>query len=300
MHLTVKGKHLDIGDSLREYVEENLNYTAQKYFTNPIEATVVFSKEKQHLFSVDISIHLGSGIVLQAQHESNDPYPAFDIAAKTIGKRLSRYKDKLKDHSHREPVHVVASYSTFQSSDNVDEAEGGSEGAIIAETETKILTLAVADAVMRLELSGKNALLFKTPGGKVNMVYRRKDGNIGWVEAPTEEAKKAAPKKKPAAKKKPTAKKKPAAKKASPKKKAVAKKPAAPKKATAKKKPAAKKTAPKKKAVAKKTTAKKAAPKKKVVAKKKPAAKKLVAKSKTVRQTAAKKINRATNKKKKK
>src|SRR3990170_5994502 len=98
MQLTVKGKHLDVGDSLREHVKEQLTHTAQKYFHDPIEATVVFSKEKNRLFKADIFIHVGGGIVLQAAYEADDPYPAFDMAAKLVAKRLSRYKDKLRDH----------------------------------------------------------------------------------------------------------------------------------------------------------------------------------------------------------
>jgi len=183
MDLTVKGKHLDVGDSLREYVREQLTNTAQKYFSEPVEATVVFSKEKQHLFSADISINVGGGISLQTQNEAADPYPAFDMAAKTIATRLGRYKDKLRDHRKHEPAELLASYTTFQADNDDNQAEGGSEAAIIAETETKILTLAVSDAVMRLELSGKNGMLFRNPkNGNINMVYRRHDGNIGWVE----------------------------------------------------------------------------------------------------------------------
>lgn len=216
MQLTVKGKHLDVGDSLRAHVQEQLTHTAQKYFRNPIEATVIFSKEKNHLFKADISIHVGSGIVLQTHHEASDPYPAFDIAAKLVSKRLSRYKDKLRDHHKHEPDDLAASYTTLKSDEN--EAEGGTEPAIIAEMTTQIQTLAVADAVMRLELGGLPALMFRNPkSGAINMVYRRKDGNIGWVE-PESDVKKTAlstvvPMKKPAPAKKPAAKKATAPKK---------------------------------------------------------------------------------------
>jgi len=181
MQLTVKGKHLDVGDSLREHVRQQLTHTAQKYFRDPIEATVIFSKEKNHLFKADISIHVGGGILLQTQHEANDPYPAFDVAAKLVSTRLSRYKDKLRDHHKHEPEDLAAVYTTLKGEEN--EAEGGTGGAIIAEMSMQVQTLAVADAVMRLELGGMPALLFKNPKhGGLNMVYRRKDGNIGWVD----------------------------------------------------------------------------------------------------------------------
>lgn len=218
MQLTVKGKHLDVGDSLRAHVEEQLNHTATKYFRDPIEATVIFSKEKNHLFKADIQIHVGGGIVLQTHHEASDPYPAFDTAAKLAGKRLSRYKDKLRDHRKSEPDVLAAAYTTIAAEDN--EAEGGTGGAVIAEMETQILTLAVADAVMRLELGNMPALLFHNPKhGGLNMVYRRKDGNIGWIDPATTEKKvaekkAAAPGKSKAAK--PAPKKKVAANKSAP------------------------------------------------------------------------------------
>jgi len=181
MQLIVKGKQLDVGDALRAHVKEQLDHTAQKYFRDPIEATVIFSKEKNHLFKADISIHVGSGIVLQTHHEADDPYPAFDAAAKAAGKRLSRYKDKLRDHRKNEPDHLAAAYTTLSGNEN--EAEGGTEPAVIAEMEMQIQTLAVADAVMRLELGDMPALMFRNPKhGGLNMVYRRKDKNIGWID----------------------------------------------------------------------------------------------------------------------
>lgn len=225
MELTVKGKHLDVGDSLREHVREQLTHTAQKYFREPIEATVIFSKEKNHLFSANISIHVGGGILLQTHHEANDPYPAFDVAAKLVGKRLSRYKDKLRDHHKYEaPDELTATYTTLHSDKEASDSEAGS--AVIAEMETQIQTLAVADAVMRLELGGFPAMLFRNPKhGGLNMVYRRKDGNVGWVDPPA--AKIPAPAAVKPLPKKPVAKiapKKPAVVKVSAKKKAVVKK----------------------------------------------------------------------------
>lgn len=225
MQLTVKGKHLDVGDALREHVRSNLTYTAGKYFRNPVDATVIFTKEKGHRYRADISVHLGGGVVLQAQHEADDPYPAFDVAATRVASRLARYKDKVRDH-HRweDPVDMhEAAYTTFRANEN---EEAGKAGPVtIAEMATQVPTLAVADAVMRLELGDLPAMLFRNPKhGGFNMVYRRKDGNIGWVDPAAEAAprarstlqKKAEPKK--AAPKK--AVKKAAAKKAGAKKKA--------------------------------------------------------------------------------
>jgi len=202
MQLTVKGMHLDVGDSLREHVRANLTHTASKYFREPIEATVVFTKEKNHRYRADISIHVGHGIVLEAQSEADDPYPAFDGASQRVAKRLSKYKDRLKDHHKRTGVSesAAAAYTTFSSSNENAAEKPGS--AIIAEMQTQIPTLAVSDAVLRLELGDLPALLFKNPShGGYNLVYRRKDGNIGWVDPDG-----SAPKKKPAAAEKPAAK----------------------------------------------------------------------------------------------
>ncbi|HYD18221.1 MAG TPA: ribosome-associated translation inhibitor RaiA [Patescibacteria group bacterium] len=238
MDLTVKGMHLDVGDSLREHVRANLTHTAGKYFREPIKAVVVFTKEKNHRYTADISIHAGHGIVLEAQNEADDPYPAFDGASKNVAKRLSKYKDRLKDHHKRQGVSetTAAAYTTFSSS-NENEAEGGQEPAVIAEMDTQVPTLAVADAVLRLELGTAPALLFRNPKHSgLNMVYRRKDGNIGWVDPEG-----SAPAKKPATAAKPVAKPaaKPAAKAAPAKaaaKPAARHKPAQKKKAKAGKK----------------------------------------------------------------
>lgn len=185
MQLTVKGKHLDVGDALREHVKTSLITTTEKYFRDSVDATVIFTKEKNHRFRADISVHVGDGIVLQAQHEADDPYPAFDTASSRVATRLSRYKDKLRDHHRSDDTAALheAAYYTLKSNDDDESAEGGTEPAVIAEMETSIPTLAVADAVMRLELGDLPAVFFKNPGnGQFNMVYRRKDGNIGWVD----------------------------------------------------------------------------------------------------------------------
>src|SRR5215469_5209685 len=97
MQLTVKGKHLDVGDALRTHVEQQLGATTEKYFSNPLDATVVFSHDA-HLYRADISVRVGRGILLQSTAEATDIYPAFDAAADKVGKRLRRYKRRLRDH----------------------------------------------------------------------------------------------------------------------------------------------------------------------------------------------------------
>jgi len=187
MQLTVKGKHLDVGDALREHVTGHITSAAEKYFDNPIEATVVLSKESARRFKAEISIHIGKGIMLQAHHEADDPYPAFDVASERMAKRMRRYKAKLKDHHKRmrdtEAQHQAVLDYTLQSNDDDDADKNAGESAIIAEMTTFIQEMSVSEAVMRLDLSDRPALMFKNSAhGELNMVYRRSDGNVGWVD----------------------------------------------------------------------------------------------------------------------
>ncbi len=183
MNLTVKGKQLDVGDALREHVQSHLTETAEKYFANPIDATVVFSREGGHLFKADISIHVGKGILLQAHHAAEDPYPAFDTASERVAKRMRRYKSKLQNHHKELPEasNMDAAYYTLSGEDEAEEQPD--EPAVIAEMQTTIQTMSVSDAVMRMDLADMSALMFRNPAnGRLNMIYRRKDGNIGWVD----------------------------------------------------------------------------------------------------------------------
>lgn len=189
MQLTVQGKHMDIGDALREHVHDQLTEAAAKYFPNPIEANVLFSKEANHRIRADITVHLGKDILLKARHEADAPYVAFDGATEHLSTRMRRYKSRMKDHQKkREGIpaeqDVPAVYTTFESlidQNNKNDDEAG-EPTVVAEMVTSIQEMSVSEAVMRLELADSNALMFRNAeGGEVNMVYRRQDGNIGWV-----------------------------------------------------------------------------------------------------------------------
>ena len=191
MNLTVNGKGIDVGEALRTYVAEGLDKVFEKYFSNPIEATVTFSKQG-YRFHVTISVHVGRGILMQAEADGGDAYGAFDITAETVAKRLRRHKRRLRDH-HRAPVEETYAARQFVLAADVaedaalDVADGanGAEPApvIVAEFEADIPTLTVGEAVMRLDLAETQAMLFHNRAhGGLNMVYRRNDGNIGWVD----------------------------------------------------------------------------------------------------------------------
>lgn len=185
MQLTVKGKHLDVGDALKAHVEASLQTVFDKYFGNPIEAQVVLSREA-HLYRAHIGVHIGRGLHMQSQADAEAPYAAFDVAAEHLAKRLRRHKGRLRDHHRSEPpaTEIGAQY-ILTDSDNDDEAPAEDKnGAPVTVVESvEIPTLTVGEAVMRLDLANGVAMMFRNRShGELNMVYRRADGTIGWVD----------------------------------------------------------------------------------------------------------------------
>ena len=185
MNLTVKGKNIDVGEALRTHVAQALDHAIAKYFGNPIEATVTLSKQS-HLFSADIAVHIGRGILVHAEESADQAYAAFDLAVDHLTKRMRRYKRRLRDHHRAETQSFRASQYILapEAEDELEPAVNGSEApAVIAEMQTEIPTLTVGEAVMRLDLSNLKAMMFLNRAhGGLNMVYRRNDGNIGWVD----------------------------------------------------------------------------------------------------------------------
>lgn len=194
MQLSVKGKQIDVGDSLRQHVEANLKDIVGKFFSSPLDAHVTFSREA-HLFRADIGVHAGRGITLQSDASASDPYAAFDAAAAKIAKRLRRHKTRLRDHHKydqdpRESVMAQAFVLHGTDDDSLDvevdtetEREGGDHPVIVAEMTTPIELLTVSEAVMRLDLGNMPALMFRNGAhGQLNMIYRRPDGHIGWID----------------------------------------------------------------------------------------------------------------------
>lgn len=187
MNLTVKGKHIDVGDALRGHVEEQLTAVTEKYFSNPIDATVVFAHEA-HLYRSDISVRIGRGIMLQSSAEATDIYPAFDAAAEKVGKRLRRYKRRLRDHHLNGAMAAAADAEQLPARQYVIDADhsdndASNEPVVVAEMETTIETMSVAEAVMRMDLAELPALMFRSGShGGLNMIYRRPDGHVGWVD----------------------------------------------------------------------------------------------------------------------
>jgi len=202
MELAIHGKQMDVGDALRTHVTTRLEDINSKYFNRAIDVNVTFSPESHSFIKAHVSLRVGKDIMVQASAIEPNAYSAFDSAAEKVGKQLARYKRRLRDHHERleqSPEteltkandYVLAIKKIDGLSDKDVEEEDvpqGDDPLIIAEVSTHIQKMSVSDAVMRMDLSGQSALLFRNPkNNRLNMVYRRTDGNIGWVE-PSEES----------------------------------------------------------------------------------------------------------------
>ncbi len=184
MEISVKGKHLDVGVALRGYVEEQLQNTVAKYFSRAVDGTVIISREGR-MFRVDISVHAGRGMVMQGGSAADEAYAAFDGALGRIAKRLRRYKRRLCNHHKvRGPEETLAAqqYIIAVESDD-EEVPEDAQPVIIAEMAHEIATLTVGEAVMRMDLADVPVMMFRNRAdGGLNVVYRRNDGNVGWID----------------------------------------------------------------------------------------------------------------------
>jgi ribosomal subunit interface protein len=187
MQLTVKGKQLNVGDALRTHVSDSLSHILSKYFGDAIEVGVTISRDG-HMYRAVIAAHVGRGIQVQAQGDAEEPYPAFDTAAEHLAKRLRRYKSRLRDHhkdSAREVEILLAQQYILADNDEEEPGEDAATGqpAVVAEMTTEIPSLTVSEAVMRMDLADQPALMFRNSAHDgLNMIYRRADGNVGWVD----------------------------------------------------------------------------------------------------------------------
>lgn len=209
MQLSVNGRHIDIGDALRGHIEDSLNAIFGKYFGDAIDATVTLSQVGP-MYHAQVNAHVGRGIRLAAENQADRIYVAFDGAADRLSKRLRRHKRRLRDHraeaqaeaqgdAHEidgAPVaamtarQIVLAGADAEGADEDDGAEGAAAGAgadampaVVAEMTTDIPSLSVSEAVMRLDLADAPAMMFRNAAhGGLNMIYRRPDGNVGWID----------------------------------------------------------------------------------------------------------------------
>ena len=180
MKISITGKQIDIGTSLRSYVEERIESTVKKYFDTPLTASVAFSKEG-NLIKADISAHPMSSVLIQGT--SADAYAAFDAANDRIAKQLQRYKKRLTDHKASAETVNFAVIEPEKESDEESLPQDEAAPVVVAEMQSELPLCTVSGAVMRMDLADVPALMFRNIAhGGLNMVYRRADGNIGWVD----------------------------------------------------------------------------------------------------------------------
>jgi ribosomal subunit interface protein len=185
MKLLINGTNADVTNALREHVRQKLEADVKKYFARAIEANVVFSREA-HMYRVDISVHAGRGIVMQGRAKADEMRAAFDLALEHIAKQLRRYKRRLKEDHHKghsaDELIQASQYVLAPEKEDAEVPENG-QPVVVAEMTAEIATLTVGEAVMRMDLADQAVLMFRNRGhGGLNVVYRRNDGNIGWID----------------------------------------------------------------------------------------------------------------------
>lgn len=187
MDVRVTGHQIDVGDSLRDQAVGRMENIADKYFSRAVAANVTFSPGPQNDFVCDIVAPVSQGIVLKSHHRAQAAHIAFEAAADKIERQLRRYAKRLRERRGDGGDEFIenAGYTIFASTPQPAD-DDGSEGphpAIVAETRVDIPEASVSDAVMLMDLRNTTALMFKnSASGELNMIYRREDGNIGWVE----------------------------------------------------------------------------------------------------------------------
>ncbi|MGI3778109.1 MAG: ribosome hibernation-promoting factor, HPF/YfiA family [Janthinobacterium lividum] len=188
MQITVSGKQIELSDALRTRVGDQLDGIAGKYFDHALEAHVTFGRARS-FFTCDINVHAGRGLSLRGEGEAADANAAFDDAAEHIAKRLRRYRRRVNDHSrdlaNRARPEPARGY-TLRAEDEIPQTEPGAAetfATVIAEQAVEISLLTVGEAVMRMDLADQPVLMFRNSGsGELNVVYRRRDGNVGWID----------------------------------------------------------------------------------------------------------------------
>jgi len=186
MRYQITGKQIDIGEALQTHVQTELGSMFDKYAGRPTDANVIFSKSG-HENVCETIVHLSTGLTAQAKGNATEIYAAFENALEKMDKQLRRYKRRLKDH-HKERSHPVelseaGAYILASNSESEDTEPEGVNSMIVAEMETQIPSLSVGEAVMQMELQHAPVLVFRNEGHSgINVVYRRDDGNIGWID----------------------------------------------------------------------------------------------------------------------
>ncbi|MEX2518393.1 MAG: ribosome-associated translation inhibitor RaiA [Paracoccaceae bacterium] len=182
MRIQVTGRQIDIGDALREHVEAELLAAVSKYADVVIDAEVTFSRDA-HAYRADAVVKLARGLTAKASDKANEIYAAFDGLAEKIEKQVRRYKRRMTQHRGEAAGEVPAASYVLASASDEDEHSESMNPVVIAETKTRLRSLTVGEAVMQMELEDAAFLMFHNDAhGRLNIVFRREDGNIGWLD----------------------------------------------------------------------------------------------------------------------
>ena len=190
MDVRVAGHQVDTGESLREHAARRMAEITEKHFSRSVGANVTFGRGPNNDYTCDIVAPVVQGVVLKASYSAREAQMAFNGAADRIEKQLRRYSNRLKEHKADEGAQGFvenAGYTIFSGAAGRVDGEAEDHPTIVAETRVDIPETSVSDAVMLMDLRNTNALMFKNSAtGDFNMIYRREDGNIGWVEPHTD------------------------------------------------------------------------------------------------------------------
>jgi len=198
MHITVAGKQVETGEALRTHVRDSLSTIARKYFDHALEANVTFRRDRA-FFACDINLKAGRNLFMRGEGEAADAHRAFEVAAEHLAKRLRRYRRRVNDHARslaeEREAPEIGRQEVLRPEEEDAEEGGAADGAsapprvnpsvVFAEAAPEIARLSVGEAVMRLDLTQAPVLMFRnSASGALNVVYRRPDGNVGWIDAP--------------------------------------------------------------------------------------------------------------------
>lgn len=184
MKIFISGKHIDVGDSLRAHIEDGLKTLISRFFKDAVECQVTLSKDT-YQFSCDLSVHISRHFVVRTQANDTDAYRCFELALSKMESRMTRYRSRLRNSKRQsaDKDYGEIPASQYVLNTEVDDQPEADVPLIIAEMNNPIHTVTVSEAVMQMDLSDQSVLMFRNPSnGQFNIVYRRRDGHIGWID----------------------------------------------------------------------------------------------------------------------
>lgn len=184
MSITITGKHMDVGDSLKNHIATEIETVVTRYMDEAHEAAVTIAKDAHHQFKIDIQIHVGRSFLVHCMAHDEDPYKAVSMAVEKLASQIRRYKTRLRDKKRHSADHEYRAELVQKFIIKPQEEDTSDDNPlIIAESTSEIHTLSVGDAVMRMDLSSLPVVFFRNAAnGELNVVFRRNDGHVGWID----------------------------------------------------------------------------------------------------------------------